>query len=45
MTTNKKRTAIAPTYTTKNTMAKKSNPKRISSPETLQKTNIKNNTE
>jgi len=45
ITTNKKRTAIAPTYTTKNTIAKKSRPKRIRSPETLQKTSIRNKTE
>jgi hypothetical protein len=45
ITTNKKRTAIAPTYTTKNTIAKKSNPKRIRSPEALQKTSIRNKTE
>jgi len=45
ITTNKKRTAIAPTYTTKNTIAKKSRPKRIRSPEALQKTSIRNKTE
>ena len=42
MTTNKNKTAIAPTYTTKKTIAKKSSPKRIKRPAPLKKTKIKN---
>ena len=45
ITTNKKSTAIAPTYTTKKIRAKKSNPKRSKSPALLKKTNIRNKTE
>jgi hypothetical protein len=45
MTTNKKSTAIAPTYTTRKTIAKKSRLISKSKPDTLQKTRIRNKTE
>ena len=41
ITTKRKRTAIAPTYTTKKTMAKKSRLMRRSNPEALQNTKIR----
>lgn len=45
ITTNKNKTAIAPTYTISNRNAKNSAPKSSKSPATLQKTTIKNKTE
>ena len=45
MTTNRKRTAIAPTYTTKKIIAKKSKSNKINNPAALQKTKIKKRTE
>jgi hypothetical protein len=45
ITTKRKRTAIAPTYTTKKIIAKKSKFNKINNPAALQKTRIKNKTE
>jgi hypothetical protein len=45
ITTNKNRTAIAPTYTINNRKPKNSAPNKIKMPDILQKTVIKNSTE
>jgi hypothetical protein len=45
ITTNRKRTATAPTYTTKKTTAKKSKSNNTKSPAALQKTRIRKRTE
>jgi hypothetical protein len=45
MTTKRNKTAMAPTYTTRKTIAKKSRLSKRRIPDTLQKTRIRNNTE
>ena len=45
ITTNRNNTAIAPIYTTRNSIAKKSSPNSNSSPDALTNTRIKNRTE
>ena len=45
ITTKRKSTAIAPTYTTINNNAMNSTPKKNSNPDTLQNTKIRNKTE
>ena len=45
ITTNKNKTATAPTYTTRSIIAKNSAPNRINSPAALTKLKIKNKTE